>query len=588
MTTWLRWRTLAVSVSAVAVFLLAPRFLAAQAPVKRPLSSDASEYWRSITGTRLSRDGQWLAYALTSQGDDGDLVVRNLKSGKDYRAPRGSNPTFTPDGRVVVFTIAPPKSEEPNGQNGPNASPAVEETPAGAPQGAAGGRGGGANTARTSMGIMTLADGKVTTIDRVAQFRLPDESSTWLAYHRPGANGRGGAGGRGGANAAGRGGAARGAGAAPATTPAAVPAGEAGAPATPAAPAEKRKDPGSDLVIRNLTTGDETTVAEVTDFDWNKDGSWLAYAVSSAKPEGDGAFARKMADGSVVTLHQGKGHYNNLAFDDAGRQLAFLSDQAEYDQKVSPYRLYYWKAGDAAATELVSATTKGMPAGMAVSESGGARFSEDGLRLYLGTAPPPAPAADPSARKPIQVDLWSYHDAELQPMQQVRATQERQRNYRAEVLLTDRRFVQLATPDLPNVNPSADAVRAIGTSDVPYEQEISWDATYNDVSLVDLRTGTRKKILEHYRGEASLSPGGGYVLYFDDNVGQWMTYRIADGARTVLTDRLPVKFFEEKHDTPDQPGPTDRPAGPKPIAPCFSTISSTSGKCIPMAPVRGW
>src|SRR5579864_3334766 len=442
MHSWLRWRSLVVGGAAVLAFVAAPRFLAAQAPVKRPLSYDTYDYWRSISGTRLSRDGQWLAYALTSQGEDGDLVVRNLKTGKDYHAARGTSPVFTPDGRLVIFTIAPPKADEPR-----EAGAAASEAPA-TPQPT--GRAGSADAARTSMGIMTLADGKVTAIDRVAQFRLPDESATWLAYHRPGATGRG-SGGRAGAGGAGRGGAARGAagGAPPTATSGSAASETASAAVTP----EKRKDPGSELVVRNLATGEEITIAEVTDFQWNKDGSWLAYAVSAVKPAGDGAFARKMADGSTVALHQGRGHYNNLAFDQAGRQLAFLSDTVEYEKNISPYRLYFWKAGDPAATELVSAATKGMPPGMAVSEYGGVRFSDDGARLYLGTAPPPPPPADPKAPKPIQVDLWNYHDLELQPMQQVRAQQARQQNFRAVVHLADHRFVQLAAPDLPTVNP---------------------------------------------------------------------------------------------------------------------------------------
>jgi dipeptidyl aminopeptidase/acylaminoacyl peptidase len=544
MHSWLRLRSLVVSGAAILAFVAVPRFLLAQAPVKRPLSYDTYDYWRSISGTRLSHDGEWLAYGLSSQGEDGDLVVRNLKTGKDYHAARGSSPTFTPDGRLAIFTIAQPKADELRAAGASSAEePATPQAP---------GRAGGPSAAQTSMGIMTLADGKVTTIDRVAQFRLPDESSTWLAYHRPSATGRGAGGGRAGAAGAGRGGAARGAtgGAQPAATPSA-----AGGESAPEGTApEKRKDPGSELVVRNLATGEEMTIAEVTDFQWNKDGSFLAYAVSSAKPEGDGAFVRKLADESTVTLHQGKGHYSNLAFDEAGRQLAFLSDAAEYEKKVSPYRLYYWKAGDPTATELVSAATKGMPPGMAVSEYGGARFSDDGARLYLGTAPPPPPPADPKAPKPIQVDLWNYHDLELQPMQQVRAQQARQRNFRAVVQLADRRFVELASPDLPTVNPGTDAIRAIGLSDLPYEQEISWDTTYDDVALVDQRTGARRKILEHFHGNASLSPGGSYVLYFDDKAGQWVTYHIADGTRTVLTDRLPVKFFLENHDTPDLPG----------------------------------
>ena len=61
-------------------------------------------------------------------------------------------------------------------------------------------------------------------------------------------------------------------------------------------------------------------------------------------------------------------------------------------------------------------------------------------------------------------------------MQRVRAQQERNRNYRAVVHLADKRFVQLATPDLPTVNAGEDPpVRVLGTDDLPYRQEISWD-----------------------------------------------------------------------------------------------------------------
>src|SRR5215212_9044854 len=87
----------------------------AQAPPatpKRPLSYDAYDYWRSIQGTTLSRDGEWLAYALTSQGDDGELVVRNLRSGSEIKQPRGTSPVFTPDGKFLVFTIVPTKADD--------------------------------------------------------------------------------------------------------------------------------------------------------------------------------------------------------------------------------------------------------------------------------------------------------------------------------------------------------------------------------------------------------------------------------------------------------------------------------------------
>lgn len=531
--------------------------LAAQTPaLKRPLSYDVVDSWKSIQGTRLSDDGQWLAYATSAQGEDGELVVRNLRSGQDIKHARGTAPVFTPDGRFLVFTIAQPKAEE---EREAAATSAAGETPSPETPAARGGRpstgsaqgGAAGRTPRTGLGILTLADGQVKTVDQVGSFSLPERSSMWLAYHKgiggggTGRGGRGGAGGRGAPPWAGRG-----------TPPAAAPAPAAGATGASAAPPEKRKDPGADLIIRNLATGDEVTVPDVAEYDWNRNGDWIAYAVSSPDAAKDGAFARHIPDGAVKTLHAGRGHYKHLAFDEAGTQLAFLSDEAEYAQKVSAYRLYHWKASDAAASEIASASTAGMPKGFAVSEFAAPRFSKDGGRLYLGTAPPPAAPRDPADKtpEPVKVDLWSYKDPLIQPMQKVRDQQERERSYRAVLHLGDKRFVQLATQDLPNVNATDDSTQLIGTSDVPYRQELSWDRAYNDVYLLNLKTGQPKRVLEHWGNSATLSPAGKYVLHFDEKAGHWLTYRVADGRRVNLTEKISSRFQQENN-TPDLPGP---------------------------------
>jgi dipeptidyl aminopeptidase/acylaminoacyl peptidase len=538
--------------------------VAAQGGAKRPLSYDVFDSWKSIAGARLSDDGQWFAHAITSQGEDGEVIVRNLKSGQTFRHPRGTNPQFTPDGRFVIFTIVPPRSETTNSTGGGEG-----QAPA---AGAATGAQPTPPANRNAVGIMSLPGGQVTTVEQISSFRLPTESSTWLAMHKGRAGG--GAAGRGGAGRAGGAGGGRGGGGQAANPPAQAQAAQAATPpaggqaaaagagqqapaagqgAAPA-PAERRKDPGSDLIIRNLATGQDVTIPEVTEFAWDKNGSWLVYAVSSPDAAKDGAFARRMSDGTVRALLSGRGRYKSIAMDESGTQVAFLSDQAEYAKPVSPFRLYYWKTTEAAATELVSAGTRGMPQGMVVADAAPS-FTEDGQRLLLSTAPPPAPPADPAARRPapIPVDVWSHKDPQIQPMQRVRATQEQNRNYRSIVHLSDKRFVQLATPDLPTVNPGLDPNRAIGTSDLPYRQEVSWDQSYNDVFLVDLKTGSRRKVLERAGGGVTMSPGGRYLLYFDQATLHWYTHDINTGVRVNLTERLPVKFYDEGHDTPNQP-----------------------------------
>jgi dipeptidyl aminopeptidase/acylaminoacyl peptidase len=552
----LRGQTILVMVGALAALQWT---LTAQSPAsagKRPLSYDVMDSWKSIQGTRLSDDGQWLAYATSAQGDDGEVVVRNLRSGQEFKHARGTAPAFTPDGKFVVFTIAQPKAEEEReAAANANAEPGAE--PAQGAQGR-GGRGSGRpREPRTGLGIMTLPDGQVKTFEKVGSFSLPETSSTWLAYHKGlGGGGAGRGGGRG--AGAGRGGGAAGRGAAPApSTGSGQAGGGAGGQNAQNGNREKRKDPGADLIIRNLVTGDEVIVPEVNEYEWNKHGDWIAYGVSSTDAAKDGAFVRHIADGAVKALHTGRGHYKSLAFDEGGTQLTFLSDEADYAQKVSPYRLYYWKAGENAATELASAATAGIPKGMVISEFAAPRFSKDGARIYLGTGAPPAPTADPDDKtpQPTKVDLWNYKDPLIQPMQKVREQQERERTYRAVIHVADRKFVQLASEDLPTVNPGDDPTQAIGTSDMPYRQEISWDQDYNDVFLLDLKSGKPKKVLEHWGSNATaMSPAGKYVLYFDERNGQWFTYRVSDGARTNVTEKIPSRFQQENN-TPDLPGP---------------------------------
>ena len=163
---------------------------------KRPLTYDVFDAWRSIQGTTLSRDGQWLAYAVTAQAIDGELIVRNLQSGQEYRHPRGISPEFTADGRFVVFSITPTKADEERQRE--------QERRSGRGQGRGENQAEGQrNQPRNSAGIMNLSSGQVSTVERIGSISLAEESSAWVALHR--GTGRAGGAGRGG-RGAGRGG----------------------------------------------------------------------------------------------------------------------------------------------------------------------------------------------------------------------------------------------------------------------------------------------------------------------------------------------------------------------------------------------
>src|SRR5262249_27232276 len=154
----------------------------------------------------------------------------------------------------------------------------------------------------------------------------------------------------------------------------------------------------------------------------------------------------------------GEGEYKRFVFDGRSAELAFLSNRNDYKARAPRYSLYHWVTTAGSAVELPLPASAPMP----VSENGRLEFSKDGTRLFFGTGFQPQPESDsleprtlnpepgtnPEPRtqnpEPVRVDIWNYKDAELQPMQKVRAEEERKRTYRAVFHLPDRRFVQLA------------------------------------------------------------------------------------------------------------------------------------------------
>ena len=508
----------------------------ALAAAKKPLFYDAYDGWRAIQGTQLTRDGQWLVYALVPQDGDGELVALNLKTNKEFRSPRGKQPVVTVDGKFVAFTIAPLRADVDKAKKDKKKP---DEQP------------------KPGLGVMNLATGEVTTVDRVKSFKVPEEFGAAIAYLlEP-----------------------------PVKTPDEKKADEKTEEAKKAPEVkkeepkkpepkaeeakdekkkeEKKKEPGTDLVIRDLGTGKETKIAEVVEYAWAKDGAWLAYGVSSKTPENDGAFARETASGKTVALLKGLGNYKGFAFDEKGGQLAFTSDRDDYKSDKSASKLYCWAPAAiklppaaGAASELMPAQARNFPAGMAVSENSKLSFSKDGGRLFFGIAP--APKQEPKdAPEPVKVDIWSFKDPFLQPMQKAGADDEKKRSLMCVVHFgpKEKKFVQLATDDLPEIMLSEDAKLAVGNSDIPYRQLVSWDQGYDDVYLVSLADGSRKKVLEKSPHGVAISPGGKYLLYFQDGDRNYYAYRVADGRTFNLTAKLGVSLVDETWDTPNDPSP---------------------------------
>ncbi len=529
----------------LAVALAAPPAWSQSA--KRPLSQADFDAWRGIASQTLSRDGRFLAYSFMPQDGDGDVIVRELKTGKERREgagalppppillPEETNPEeppqprrvriqFTSDGRYLAATTYPTKAEL---EKAKKEKKRPEEMPKG------------------GLLFMDLETGEVSRVASVKSVQVPSKGGPVVAYlteaaaperregdERPPATGRG---------------AARG----------------------------ERKEYGTELVLRDLTkgAGGERSFASVLDYAFARDGKTLLYTVSSRKEEDNGVYAvTPGADASPAALLSGKGKYARLVWDREQGQAAFVSDKDDAAAKAPRFKVYRWTRGAETAVPVVGPETAGLQPGLPPGDKGALAFSRDGRKLYVPVSTPAKPAEDgegePSTDEKVLADLWHWKDDLIQPMQRIRANQERNRSYRGVYHIAEQRYVQVAEPRMRTASFSDDGTRALGLDDSPYRRMIDYDGTYNDVYLVDTTTGHKRLAVKQLRGGGGggfgfggagggggplqWSPDGKHAFYYQDR--HWHLLDAQSGQTRNVTAALGVAFHDEEDDTPDPPG----------------------------------
>lgn len=473
---------------------------------KKPLDHSDYDSWRSAAGASLSSDGKYLAYGAKPAVGDGELFLVNLETNQSTTYPRGTSQRFTRDGKFLIFTVVPAEADL---EKARKEKKKPEEMP------------------KNSLTIVNLASGTSRVIGRVQSVSIGDETSEWIAYR---------------------------------VEP------EAGAkPAAPEKPdAEATQKPkkrnghgvGKDLILLELATGREIKLSDVSDFAWQKGGTALVYAVSTKDGVGDGLFRLSPATGESVTLADGLAAYKSITVHENG-SVAFLSDKRTYSEKSPVWDIYLWRPNKAAAL-AVEADSDALPKGWQVVDRGGVRFSKSGKRLIFATKlnePETKPDETPADEK-VVLDLWNWQDPLIQPMQLKRAAAVRSKTYEALFEIGSGKILQLETEDIPNATlaQDGDGDVAIGSNSDLYGPMVSYDGTYADYYLIELRSNRRTLIKKQSGDGIQLSPQGRWMAWFDSAKGAWYTRRATADAQVVEASKgVPHPLYDELHDSPDLP-----------------------------------
>ncbi|MXV17961.1 S9 family peptidase [Hufsiella ginkgonis] len=499
-----------------------------RAQSKKPLDHSVYDGWQDLASQAVTNDGKWVLYTVVPQEGDANLYIRDLKTSKVSTYPRASAPAFTEDSKYAAFMIKPFFKDT-------REAKIKKKTPDQMP--------------KDTLGIVTLG-GELKKIPAVKSFKLPEEGFGVIAYlvekaPAPGDSTRRNAGGAPGGARGGR----------PAGG---APAGRGGAAGGRGASAE-----GDDLWLVYLGANKSVTFKYVTDYLFNKDGKTLMYVCAGSK--GDtvntpGVFLYNTVSGVKKKISSGKGSYKNLAFDETGTLVIFTAEKDPEKTPVKIAKLYSYSPKQDSAIVFIDQNTPGMPAKWAVNSDARIQFSDNGKKVFFGTAPIPAPVDTTIVDFEVaKVDIWNYKDDYIQPMQLKTVDRDLKRSFMAVAdLASPGKMIQLADEKLTDLSlgQKGNGELALGSTDFGNRIEMQWTgSTARDLYLVSTKDGSRKKIASGFRGNASISPGGRYVVWYNRKDKNWYSYAIASGKEIALNKDLAEKFYDEDNDVPDDPSP---------------------------------
>lgn len=523
---------------------------------KKPLDHSVYDGWQNIGERLVSNNGKYIAFTVNPQEGDGELWVKTPDGSIIAQIARGYGAAITDNSDFLVCRIRPFFKET---RDARIKKRRPDEMP------------------KDSLAIVALNTGKITRIARIKSFKVPDEGTAYVAYLLEKAL--------------------------PETPRARTEPDSAtrvamynklvdslthvtdsiktvllnvktngisalqvkkadNKPATPKAPEDPIEE-GTDLVVKNLATGESQTYKLVSEYFFNKKGTHIIY--ETTRKNGDVASKAAVVKVNLgawksQTILTGFNDAKGYRMDEAGLQTAFVADRDSSTKALQKYfKLYYHKDGADSAIAIADKKTNGMPVSWGVSEFSTISFSKSGKRLFFGTAPilSPKDTSLPEFER-VSVDIWNHKDDYLQPVQLRNLENELRRNFLARYDFDSKSIIQLGTPAYRNVMQTndGDGDYFYAGSDEGKRIASQWQGfSLNDVYVINPITGARKLIVADFKGNMVPSTTGAYVLLYNDKTRSYNAYNAATGKVNALAKDVKVALYDEENDVPDDPNP---------------------------------
>jgi hypothetical protein len=328
--------------------------------------------------------------------------------------------------------------------------------------------------------------------------------------------------------------------------------------------ADAPKRDAADLLVRELATGTVSTFGNVSGFAWADRGSVLAFTVETETGAGNGVQLLDAAIGRLRPLHSSNDKYRGLAWRKDALDLAALRARPAKDFRDTTYAVLAWvglQNPQAAARVL---EPDAAPAGFRISDGAAPSWTRTGGTVLIGlrTREPITPAdtskRDTSKDKISDVQVWRARDTRIIPMQKSLEQQDVRRTQLAAWHPETGKLVRVAEDLYARSEVLEGGRYATESSWARYPFGFMYGRSRNDVTIVDLETGTRRQVEDSIRYTWVGSASGKYLLAYRQ--GKYSAIEVATGRRIALT-ASGADFADHEYDTPTDELPPHGIAG---------------------------
>lgn len=488
------------------------------AQTKKLVDYHAYEGWKSIKGSKVSQDGNWVSYEVNPAQGDGKLFLYDVKNNKLDSFERGYSAEFFDNGKSFIYKIKPPYLDT---RKAKLEKKKPDEQP------------------KDTLIVLNLENKNEFTYANVKNYEVAYESYMWVwekdkVKEKPSTNMK----------------------------------------QKKKKKKKKKKEPeiksegseihlmsevqGNTYSLSNLMTNMDSKLIHVTEYKLSKKGDLLVAVVKRNVDKVDSAYiyvAQKGDNKNFQKKFSYQGNIKSIAIDDAGTQVSFLASADT--AKVKVYDLYYWKTDYTAPSLVVDRNNSAMKKNWSVNENQTPFFSENGKRIFFGTNMQPVnePKDTLLEEEKYKLDLWSYTDKRLQPHQLKELSKDNKKSFLAVYHIADNKMVQICDSIVDNYKLvlNGDGDVALGISDIDYQNSWSWDSPWpSDYYTIDLLTGEKTEQLHKHGFNAELSVTGKYLIWYQRKVDHWFAMNIKTGDKWNITGSVKDIFYVDDNGNPEE------------------------------------